>query len=194
MGKTLHHKPIYVVSGLPRSGTSMMMKMLEAGGIPVLTDQIRKADIDNPKGYFELEKVKQIREDTSWLESAQGKAFKMVSLLLLDLPDTFQYKILFMRRELQEILTSEKKMLDRLGKSRDIPDTEMARIFEKHLAHVEAELARRPCFETMYLSYNTLLKHPEEIIDAIPEFLDLALDTDRMAGVIDPALYRNRQT
>ena len=100
---------VNIVSGLPRSGTSMMMKMLEAGGIEPLIDHIRKADIDNPKGYYEFERVKQIKEDQEWLDDAVGKVVKMVSMLLLDLPPGYNYKIVFTRREMKEILASQRK-------------------------------------------------------------------------------------
>ena len=109
---------ITIVSGLPRSGTSMMMKMLEAGGLEAVTDEIRKADEDNPKGYYEFEKVKKIKEDSSWLEDVKGKVVKMVSMLLYDLPSDYSYKIIFMRREMNEILASQTKMLGRKGKSK----------------------------------------------------------------------------
>ena len=104
-----------IVSGLPRSGTSMMMQMLEAGGMEVLTDGIRQANEDNPRGYYEFERVKQIKEDPGWLEEAQGKVVKMVSMLLFDLPAGYRYRIVFMRREMREILTSQRVMLERLG-------------------------------------------------------------------------------
>jgi hypothetical protein len=89
---TGYKNTVNIVSGLPRSGTSMMMKMLEAGGMEALTDNIRKADIDNPKGYYEFERVKQIKEDQAWLDDAKGRAVKMVSMLLLDLPEGYNYK------------------------------------------------------------------------------------------------------
>ena len=107
---------IVIVSGLPRSGTSLMMQMLSSGGLPVMTDDARPADVDNPRGYFELERVKAIRKDSSWLPQARGKALKMVSLLLYDLPADERYRILFMERDMEEVLASQRKMLDRLQK------------------------------------------------------------------------------
>jgi hypothetical protein len=110
------NSPIIVVSGLPRSGTSVMMQMLDNGGIPVVTDNIRTADTDNPRGYYEYEQVKKIREDAAWVPATRGKAFKMVSQLLYDLPAQEQYHVIFMERDLDEMLASQEKMLQRLGR------------------------------------------------------------------------------
>ena len=113
------NKFITIVSGLPRSGTSMMMRMLEAGGMPVITDNLRTADDDNPRGYFEFEPAKKTKDDPSWLNAAEGKAVKMIYKLLYDLPDRLEYRVLIMRRNMQEVLTSQRKMLDRMGILRD---------------------------------------------------------------------------
>src|ERR1700741_4498489 len=109
-------EPIVVVSGLPRSGTSMMMRMLEAGGLPIVSDGERAADIDNPKGYFELERIKNLEHETdkSYLSAARGKAVKVISFLIKELPDENDYRVVFMRRDLDEVLTSQQKMIDRL--------------------------------------------------------------------------------
>ena len=124
-------EPVIIVSGLPRSGTSMMMQMLEAGGIEILSDGERQADDDNPKGYYELEAVKKTKDDASWVETATGKAVKMISQLMLDLPLDREYRVIFMRRDLQEILASQAKMLARRGggKSADIDDGQMVKLF-----------------------------------------------------------------
>src|SRR5580692_4579151 len=98
------HSDIIIVSGLPRSGTSVMMQMLDHGGVEVVTDHVRTADTDNPKGYYELEKVKKVKADATWLPATRGKAFKMVSQLLYDLPPGEKYCILFMERNLEEVL------------------------------------------------------------------------------------------
>src|SRR5450432_3057856 len=107
---------ITVVSGLPRSGTSLMMQMLAAGGMPLLTDQIRAPDQDNPRGYFEFERVKQIKRDQAWLGSAVGKAVKIIHLLLYDLPPNRNYRVIFMRRNIEEVLISQRKMLQRTAR------------------------------------------------------------------------------
>src|SRR6185369_5935200 len=112
-------EPVIIVSGLPRSGTSMMMSMLVAGGIKAMTDSIRTADEDNPKGYFELEKVKELEKDHLWLSDAAGKAIKIISALLKHLPREYPYKTIFMRREMKEILASQRQMLIRRGEATD---------------------------------------------------------------------------
>ena len=133
---------VTIVSGLPRSGTSMMMKVLEAGGLPVVTDEQRTADEDNPKGYFELERVKQLdKGDTAWVAEAQGKVVKVISALLEYLPPAYTYRVVFIRREMSEILASQKKMLERRGEPTDrISDEELARLFSKHVQKVETWL------------------------------------------------------
>ena len=123
---------IIVVSGLPRSGTSLMMQLLAAGGIPIVTDNIRAADADNPRGYCEFERVKTIKTDASWLPEIHGKAVKMVSQLLYDLPTTERYKIIFMERDLDEVLASQEKMLTRLGRPA-APREPMRHAFTLHL-------------------------------------------------------------
>src|SRR5690348_9725375 len=119
---------ITIVSGLPRSGTSLMMQMLDKGGLEVVTDNIRIADRDNPRGYYEFEKVKTIKRDTSWLPQTRGKAFKMISQLLYDLPSSEKYRIIFMERDMDEMLVSQEKMLERLGREA-VPREEMKRAY-----------------------------------------------------------------
>ncbi len=186
---------IMVVSGLPRSGTSMMMKMLENGGIPPLTDEIREADADNPKGYYELERVKQLKKgDTAWLAEAQGKAVKVIAALLEYLPPPYTYKVIFMRREMEEILRSQKQMLIRRGEATDkVADEEMAGLFQKHLNYVTSWMADQPNFDVIYVSYNDVLQNPAEQAQRINHFLGETLDVEKMVEVIDPNLYRQRQ-
>jgi len=189
-----HSKIITIVSGLPRSGTSMMMMMLEAGGLPVLTDNIRAADEDNPKGYYEFERVKQVEHDQAWLEQAQGKAVKMVSALLKHLPRSYTYKVIFMRRVMGEVLTSQRQMLIRRGKPADtVSDERMADLSRQHLKKVEAWLDEQPNIEILYTSYNEVLKHPAEQAKKVNQFLGDALDVESMVGVVDRSLYHQRQ-
>lgn len=186
---------IIVVSGLPRSGTSMMMKMLEAGGLEIMTDNIRKADADNPKGYYELEAVKQLdkSDDRAWLANARGKVVKVISQLLRELPANCTYKVIFMRRNMEEILASQKQMLIRRGEPTDrISDDELAKLFEKHLIQIEAWLKQQPNFDVLYVHYNDILKNPTEYTPRINGFLGDSLDVDKMNGVIDKSLYRQR--
>ena len=185
---------VTIVSGLPRSGTSLMMKMLKAGGMNVLVDNVRQADEDNPKGYYEFERVKQVAHDQAWLEDARGKVVKMVSALLKHLPPSYAYKVIFMRRKIEEILASQKRMLVRRGEPTDkVSDEQMAAWFHQHLKAVEAWLAQQPNFEVLYVSYNEILKNPAEQARRVNQFLGGALDHEKMIGVVDPSLYRQRR-
>ncbi len=172
------------------------MKMLEAGGIPPLTDEIRAADDDNPKGYYEFERVKKLdKGDTAWLSEARGKAVKVISALLKHLPSEYQYKVIFIRRHMSEILASQKKMLIRRGKDTDsINDAMMAEHFERHLKDVENWLRSQSNLSVLYVHYSDLLSDPWPDIKRIDEFLENELDTRKICDVIDPNLYRNRNT
>ncbi len=186
-------KPIIVVSGLPRSGTSLMMQMLEAGGIRILTDAIRAADTDNPRGYYEFEPVKRLDRDVSWLESCADKAVKIVSVLLPALPAHHQYRILFMERKLPEILASQKTMLERRGMAEPSLDQEkLAASYERHIAAVRQALARRPEAKTLYISYNAILESPRPVAARIGRFLEKDLDLDSMVRSVDTALHRQK--
>jgi hypothetical protein len=187
-------KPVIVVSGLPRSGTSMMMKILEAGGILPVTDNQRMADEDNPKGYYELERVKQLTQgDIAWVDEAQGKVVKVISALLEHLPAKFQYKIIFMRREMAEILASQKQMLIRRGEPTDtVDDGTMAEMFQEHLKRVRVWLANQPNMQVHYVDYNGLMKDPAPHITALCDFLDMPLDRAAMLAVPDASLYRQK--
>jgi hypothetical protein len=185
---------ITVVSGLPRSGTSMMMSMLAAGGLPVLTDSLRAADEDNPKGYFELERVKQLANDSSWLVEARGKVVKIVSPLLKHLPPDHQYKIIFMHRKMEEILASQKQMLIRRGEPTDtVSDQKMAETFHKHLVDVESWLGNQPNMSVCYVDYGQALEDPGRQVQIIDKFLGGQLDAAKMASVADNALHRQKR-
>ena len=188
-------KSVVIVSGLPRSGTSMMMKMLEAGWQAILTDNLREADANNPKGYYEFERVKNMKDgDLAWMSEAVGKAVKIVTGLIMFLPSGYNYKIIFMRRDLNEILSSQKKMLGRLGKEDDnIPDDKMAKVYEEHLKEVRGWLIRQPNIETLYVNYNSMVKDPKEALNKINDFLGGGMDVSVMAGVVDKELYRERK-
>ena len=184
---------IVLVSGLPRSGTSMMMKMLEAGGLPVLTDHIRTADEDNPKGYYEFERVKQIEEDKTWLPEARGKVVKMIAALLKHLPPGYEYKMVFMRRDIEEVLASQRQMLIRRGEPSDaVPDERMAALFGKHVERIEAWLAEQPNMDVLYVNYGDTLANPLDQALRINQFLGGDLDVESMVGAVDPRLYRQR--
>jgi hypothetical protein len=183
---------IVVVSGLPRSGTSLMMQMLDRGGIPALTDEIRAADPDNPRGYYEFEQVKQIKKDASWLPAARGKVVKMVSSLLYDLPASERYGVVFMQRDIDEVLESQEKMLRRLGRPA-APREEMKKSFALHLDRIGKWLADQPHFRILYVSYNQLIGNAEREARQVAEFLGGRCHVERMLNAIDPSLYRNRK-
>ena len=185
---------ILIVSGLPRSGTSMMMKMLEAGGMPVLTDNIRSADQDNPRGYYEFERVKQIEHDKAWLLEAQGKSVKMIAGLLKHLPPDYAYKIIFMQRNMDEILASQREMLTRRGEaSGSIGDDRMGMLFRRHIEQVKAWLAMQPNIEVLCIDYSDVLANPVVQGERINRFLGNMLNVGKMAEAVDPRLYRQRQ-
>ena len=192
--KTKAPQFITVVSGLPRSGTSMMMKALEAGGLSVVTDAQRTADEDNPKGYYEMERVKQMdKGDTVWLADAQGKVVKVISALLEHLPPGYSYRVIFMQRAMPEVLASQKKMLERRGEPTDrVSDEELTRLFSKHVQKVETWLRGQPNFQVLYVDYNRMLAAALPYVRQVNQFLGGLLDEQRMAEVVDPTLYRNR--
>jgi predicted ATPase len=191
--KESRKQPIIVVSGLPRSGTSMMMKMLAEGGVPVITDELRRADSDNPNGYFELETVRQMSDgNVTWLDNAGGKAVKVISALLEHLPSNYSYKIIFLEREIQEILASQHKMLANRNEEPTASDAEIEVQVQKHLSAMRPWLVRQPNMEVLYVNYNTLVTTPEPLCEQITEFLDLPLNRARMLAVPDRQLYRNR--
>lgn len=186
-------KPVIVVSGLPRSGTSMMMKILSEGGLLPVTDELRTADEDNPEGYYELEVVKQMAAgNVAWLSDAGGKVVKVISALLEYLPADHSYKVIFMEREIKEILASQRKMLARRNKTSQVDDAAMEAQFRKHLSEVKPWLARQPHIDVMYISYNTLMSDPEPLCKRVLEFTGLPLDLNRMLMVPKGDLYRNR--
>jgi hypothetical protein len=184
---------VTVVSGAPRSGTSMMMRMLAEGGLPPLTDGVRAPDRDNPHGYFEYEPVKRTREDPSWVGAAAGRAVKLVHLLLCDLPSGHEYRVLLMRRRLGEMVASQRRMLERLGRDPGaLSDERRAEIFAAQLDETERWLAARPGFSCLPVDYNALVESPAPHLARIDAFLGGGLDVSAMAAVVDPSLYRNR--
>jgi hypothetical protein len=185
---------VTIVSGLPRSGTSMMMQLLEAGGIPILKDDIREPDEDNPKGYYEFERVKKIADDKAWLEDARGKAVKMVSALLPQLPNNYRYRLIFMHRRIEEILASQKVMLTRMNKPPDkVSDEKMASFFQNHLRQIEKWVEENPNIQALHIDYNDVITDPGQQVEKINQFLGGNLDTERMRGVVDRTLYRERK-
>ena len=188
-------EPIYVVSGLPRSGTSMMMRMLEAGGIAPFTDGERSADIDNPEGYYEFERVKNLETDPdrTWVRDARGKALKVISFLLRHLPDENAYRVVYMRRHLDEVLTSQDKMLDRLGNAAPGGDLEaMKEAYRNDIVAARLYARRQPFMEMLEIHYAEAVADPAGTARAVNAFLGGALDEAAMAAAVKAQLYRNR--
>lgn len=194
--KLKYGEAVVVVSGLPRSGTSMAMKMLEAGGLRTVVDNVRTADEDNPKGYFEDERVKDLAqtEDRSWVTEARGRVVKVVSSLLNYLPETNYYKVVFMRRNLHEVLASQAKMLTRRGEVHDTPDDSLLKMYSQHLEKVDFQLRFRSNFDVLYLEYAEVVANPRQAAEQMDEFLGGALDVEAMVTVVDRQLYRNRHS
>jgi hypothetical protein len=183
---------IVIVSGLPRCGTSLMMQMLANGGLEVVADHIRCADTDNPRGYYEFERVKKIKQDASWLPDVRGKAVKMVSQLLYDLPPSERYRIIFMERDMDEMLDSQEKMLKRLGR-KPAPREDIKRAFAQHLERLFQWLGQQRNMPVIRISYNALLQQPEEQAQLVCEFLGRRINLERMTDSVDHGLYRNRK-
>lgn len=189
VSNTYWENQIVVVSGLPRSGTSLMMQMLDKGGLHILSDDKREADISNPKGYYEYEPVMALYKDNSWLHMGQNKVVKIVAPLLKYLDPKFRYKIIFMNRDLNEVLVSQQKML---GKNEDVFSVKLYNQFQKLLANVESFNKKEPGVEILYVDYKETLDHSRRVIDKIEQFIGLDLKKEDMASVIDTSLYRNR--
>ena len=194
-GKKKYGEPIIIVSGLPRSGTSMMMKMLDAAGIPIMTDAVRSADVDNPKGYFEFERVKDLEkeQDRSWVAEARGKALKVISWLLKDLPDTNEYHIIFMRRDIDEVLASQNKMLQHRGEDNPADDKIMAEAYLNHLAAVRILVRKKSNIEMIEIFYDQTVADPRDAAAKVNAFLGGGLDEAAMAAAVEKELYRNKK-
>lgn len=185
---------VIVVSGLPRSGTSMLMAMLDAGGLPLMTDNRRQPDADNPRGYFEMESVKSLGEqaDRSWVRGARGKGLKVISYLLKELPDDNFYRVLFARRDLDEVIRSQNVMLGRQNQPNPVDDAKALDLYRKHLVNVQVLMRTRRNFRMLEVPHRDTLADPQRAAAAINAFLGGRLDAARMAAVVDRELYRNR--
>jgi sulfotransferase family protein len=184
---------ITIVSGLPRSGTSLMMQMLAAGGMPLLTDLERRPDIDNPRGYCEWEPIKRLPKEPNLIDEAEGKAVKVITQLLLAIPKDRNYKLIFMERPLEEVLASQDAMLKRRGSEQSVDADLLTSAFRNHMKEVVAWLTRREEIPVCRVGYRKVLAEPMECARTIGDFLDLNLDVESMAQQVDPSLYRNRR-
>src|ERR1700687_5966338 len=185
---------ITIVSGLPRSGTSLMMQMLAAGGVPILSDGERRADIDNPRGYLEWERIKQLPKDPACIAEAEGKAVKVISQLLLSLPPQHEYLVIFMQRPLPEVMASQDEMLRRRGTFDPAAENSCgARAFQGHVSDVYGWLNGKPHVKVSRVQYHAVLREPKETAESIPEYLEIPLDVEAMARQVDGNLYRQRR-
>ena len=178
-----------VVTGLPRSGTSMMMRMLKEGGIPILTDNKRQSDERNPYGYFELEKVKY---DLSWLNEAEEKAVKLVTMLLRKLPSDRKFYVIFMERNINEVVKSQKEMLEKSGKEMKYPEEELEKIYLSHLKEIKQWISEKDNLKVLYVSYNEVIENPKKIALKIKEFLGKDMNIEGMIKAVDKKLYRKK--
>ena len=185
---------VTVVSGLPRSGTSLAMQMLRAGGVPLLCDDARPADADNPAGYFEYAPVLRSARDTSWVAGAGGHAVKVIVPLLRHLPASHAYRVLWMRRDPAEVIASQERMLARRGRAQEggLAPERLAAIFAAQQEEVAVWLAAQPHVRALDVSYGALVADPAPCVAAIDAFLGGGLDHEAMRVVVDPQLHRNR--
>jgi hypothetical protein len=186
---------IVVVSGLPRSGTSLMMQILGKAGLALLTDQLRAADLDNERGYYEYEPVKLMKDgDLAWMRSARGKAVKIISYLLVHLPPSYHYKVVFMLRNLPEVVASQNRMLEDKGEKEaaSAGNEDLVRIFSTHLQATRRWLAAQPNMQTVFVDYNRLIQDPGKTLETVESFLGLSLDKPEILSIVDPKSYRQR--
>jgi hypothetical protein len=170
-----------------------MMQMLAAGGLPILTDQERKPDIDNPRGYCEWEPAKLLPKQPNRIDEAEGRAVKVISQLLLSLPPGRNYKLIFMERPLPEVLASQDEMLKRRGSTESVEHALLTQAFRDHMRQIVAWLEQREDVPVCRMGYRRLLKDPSGCARTVRDFLELDLNVEAMAGEVDPSLYRNRR-
>jgi tetratricopeptide (TPR) repeat protein len=185
--------PVVVVSGLPRSGTSMMMQMLNQGGLDLFTDQLRKADESNPKGYLEHEAVKRLAKDNQWLAEAKNKAVKIIANLLFHLPDRNNYKVIFMLRHIDEVINSQQQMLIRNNKegAKNYP-TNLVELYKRTIVKARKWGQSKRNVDVIYVNYSDVIKDPGKEAIRVSEFLGGDLDIKGMVNAVDKKLYRTK--
>lgn len=174
----------------------MLMKMLAAGGAPVVTDELRTSDVDNPGGYFEHERVKDLEQekDKSWLRLARGKSLKVISHLLKALPDDNFYRVILVRRDLEEIIQSQNIMLDHRDEPNPVADRKAMEMYRNHLIDTKVYARRKPNFDILEVHYRLALADPLSVAKEIDNYLGGGLDVRAMAAIVNHDLYRNRNT
>ena len=184
--------PLIIVTGLPRSGTSLLVSLLAAGGYPILTDHVRPPDADNPRGYYEYELVKSLMRDNAWLHQQRGRAVKIISTLLPFVPPGIPLKVIFIQRDIGEVLASQSAMLARAGKAPIADPTVLESAFQKQLTATRALLNARPLTEQLPLHYHEVIRDPAAAIAQLIDFLPALHDREAMLRVVEPGLYRQR--
>ena len=187
---------VQVVAGLPRSGTSMVMQMLVAGGMDPLCDDKREADDSNPRGYLELERVKSLGRDASWLgQQGRGKVTKIVAPLIPALQRNPRYQVVFIHRDLDEVVASQRAMLERLGRkgAKHLTADQLKRQFRQQVVRARSVLQGLPSTRVLDVRHENILKHPQDAAREIAGFFRAGLDIDAMAACVDPSLHREKK-
>lgn len=185
---------VCVVSGLPRSGTSLAMALLQAGGMLVFSDGIRQADLDNPNGYFEYSGTRSLQSDNAWIHHSVGKAVKVISPLLSFLPSDLHYRIVFMRRNVREISLSQEQMLRRRGLTVGKDPGQIEEIMRAHIAQVKTWLTEQKNMSVCYMDYEWVVENSVAASSQLVQFAQLQGDPIEMAEVVDKSLYRQKVT
>ncbi len=184
---------ITVVTGLPRSGTSMAMGMLHAAGVPLLVDAHRPADASNPRGYFEYAPVKATRREAAWVASARGRAVKVIHALVPHLPEAERYRVVWMQRDLDEVLRSQERMLERQGQQPEVGDRALLRTaYARQLDELRVWLGRRSTASVLELDHALVLGRPDEAAHQLARFVGRPAQAGAMARAVDASLYRER--
>jgi predicted AlkP superfamily phosphohydrolase/phosphomutase/tetratricopeptide (TPR) repeat protein len=186
-------KELLIVSGLPRSGTSLMMQMLRAGGIEPMTDAKRAADEDNPEGYWEWEAIKKLPQDPRLIEQAEGKSVKVISALLPSLPGKHRYTIIYMVRPTEQVVDSQWAMLARQCTQPKSEKQHLIEVQEHHSRQIREVLKKSDRVRLLEVSYPELVADPEPVIARLAELLSERFRPGpAVAACVQPKLFRNR--
>jgi len=187
-------KRITIVTGLPRSGTSMMMQMLAKGGLDILSDEQRIADDNNPKGYYEYADVMRLHVDNDWLDKGVNKCIKVIAQLLQNLSEKYDYRLIFMQRDMDEVLSSQTTMLNRLQSQQEAENDSLRKAYNVQLNQIDRWIKSKSNIETLYVNYKETICNPEKTAQAVNVFNDSSLDVNKMCAAVDPALYREKNS